>query len=347
MQYNQEAVKILLRSPNWVGDAIMATPVIHALKKSLPNCTIHVLAKAWVSAVWSNHPDVEEVITFNHKKKGFALLDWYSLVKKIRQSQYDTALILPNSFSSSWMIFWTGIKNRIGYSHDGRGLFLTQAPAWSKSYDHMPRPQVYLNLAKLAGADSDFTDKWQFVLQPSKEALAKAAEMVPPVSQPTVGIAPGSVAPSRRWPIERYAQLIRQLHRQKCRIVLCGSPDDQKIAEQVAKKAGVPVVMTAGKTDLAVGIAVMKQMNLVISNDSGAMHMAYAGQVPVLVLQGAADPKVTGPFGQESQYIRNKHLSCSPCVKNECPGKHLRCMKTISVEEVLAKALEMLNLSGL
>jgi len=326
--------KILLRSPNWVGDAIMATPVPCALKRTNPACQVHVLAKSWVAPIWERHPDVEQIVILDGKNKdGF--FHWLSLVRKLRQEHYDLVLILPNSFSSAWLAFWSGCKKRVGYLTEHRGWLLNNKVPWNHSLKDLPRPKVYLNLARLAGADVDLCQEWNFTLKVSSEELAQADILLAKQTEKyIVGLAPGSVAPSRRWPVERYAQLADRLTEQGNQVVLVGSPADRVIAQAVAKRTKRKPAILAGTTNLREGLAVIRRLDLLVSNDSGAMHMAYAQGVPVLVLQGAADYRVTGPFGNNSYILRDEQLDCSPCVRNECKYKYLKCMYNLSVEQV-------------
>lgn len=336
-------LNILVRSPNWVGDAIMALPLIHALKKAHPDSVIHILAKPWVMPIWAQHPQVDQVIALKPSSRS-GLGNWLSMIAQLRQQHYDWALILPNSFSSAWLLVWSGIKKRVGYRREGRGWLLTHGLKWSQQHDQMARPKVYLHIAQRAGLIQEKTNQsWDFTVHPSVRARAQADTLLPEQPGCTIGLAPGSVAPSRRWPEERYAALIKKLAAQHDRIVLIGSKSDQAIAERVARTAGKQVLITAGKTDLDTGLAVMQKMDLVITNDSGAMHMAYASQVPVLVLQGAADPRVTGPFGNHHVIVRDQTLACAPCVKNICPLKHMACMNNISVDQVFQHSNELLD----
>lgn len=334
---SQPEKKILVRSPNWVGDAIMATPVPRVLKQTWPESRIHVLAKPWAAPVWENHPDVEKVILLGSRE---------ALARNLRQEKYDLGLVLPNSFSSAWLVFWAGCKQRVGYAGEFRSWLLTRPLPWNQPVRHSARPQVYLNLAAAAGAKVAVGAVWPFTVQVTAEELTRAQELLGSSDQrPWVGLAPGSVALSRRWPAERYSQLSDRLVQLGCRVVLLGSGSDAEIAQAVAEQAKFPPLILAGKTNLREALAVIRCLNLLVSNDSGAMHEAYAQDVPVLVLQGAADPAVTGPFGPRSRMLRTAGLDCAPCVRNDCP-RGLACMLAISVEEVFTTVAEMLALRG-
>jgi lipopolysaccharide heptosyltransferase II len=336
---HKQSQKILLRSPNWVGDAIMATPVPSALRKTNPNCQIHVLARSWVAPVWEQNPHVDRVIVLN----GSGKKSWLSLVRDLRAQKYTLSIILPNSFSSAWLSFWSGAKKRVGYATEQRGWLLTDRVTWNTSLLQWPRPKVYLDLARRAGADVDLCQEWTFNVKVTAEELAQADALLPKKKKALIGIAPGSVAKSRRWPVDRYAQLVDYLKKQGHDVIMLGSPQDQSVAMKVAAKAERKPEILAGKTNLRIGLALMKRMDLVVSNDSGAMHMAYAQGVPVLVLQGAADYQVTGPFGKKSAVLRDADLKCAPCVRNECLKKNMKCMKNILVEQVCEKVTEMLS----
>lgn len=327
--------KILLRSPNWVGDAVMATPVPRALKRTFPQCHIHVLARDWVAPLWERHPEVEKVIPL---KEGRGFRSWWQQLLPLRETNYDIGLVLPNSFSSAWLQYWVGSPHRVGYATEGRTLLLTVRVPWGPGAEQLPRPQTYLNLARAAGADVDFTKDWAFTLKVSSEELEAADQRLGPEPEGfRIGLAPGSVAPSRRWPSERYAQLADRLVAQGHQVVLLGSKGDQAIAQAVARSMQRPALNTAGETKLREVIALIKRLDFVVSNDSGAMHLAYAQGIPLLVLQGAADPLVTGPFGPNSSVLRDENLACAPCVRNECNQSELKCMLHLTVDQVAAK----------
>lgn len=324
-------VKILVRSPNWVGDAVMALPVARALKGSCPDCQVHVWAKPWVAPVWERHPDVERIVP------------WGTSLGALRRERYHTAVILPNSFSSAWLAWRAGCGQRVGYATELRAWLLTRAAAWGTEQEQWPRPKAYLALARLAGADADLCESWRFDLKVTDAELARADERLGPKSGPLVGLAPGSVALSRRWPAERYAELAGRLIRQGKRVVLIGSPGDREAALAVERLAGAPLLNLAGQTGLREVMAVIRRLDALVSNDSGAMHLAYAQNVPVLVLQGAADSRVTGPFGASGRILRDNSVACAPCVRNECRPGHLDCMLKLTVNQVEQALLSLLS----
>lgn len=323
--------KILLRSPNWVGDAVMATPVPRALKRTWPQCRIHVLARSWVAPVWEQNPDVERILVVGSPEARASVL---------RRERYDLALVLPDSFSAAWLAFLSGAKRRVGHAAEGRGLLLTRAVR--RAPDHSPRPQVYLDLAQTAGAAP--AREWGFILRVSPEELARADALLGARGAgKRVGLAPGSVAPSRRWPEDRYAALADRLAEMGHQAVLLGGPNDADLAARVADLCRHRPRVLAGATTLREAIAVTKRLDLVVSNDSGAMHLAYAQGVPVLVLQGAADGRVTGPFGPAGHVLRADGPDCAPCVRNTCDRKDLACMTGISLDAVWTAVRDLLS----
>jgi heptosyltransferase II len=318
-------IKILVRSPNWVGDAVMALPVARALKGSCPDCEVHILAKPWVAPIWEQHPDVSRIVP------------WSAGVRTWRREKYDRAVILPNSFSSAWLAWRAGCKQRVGYATEGRGWLLTRAVAWEPALETWPRPKVYLNLARHAGADADLCEEWRIELRLTPAELSRADQLLGPGTGALVGLAPGAIAKSRRWPADRYAALAGRLLRQGLRVALLGSAGDQDVARTVERQAQAPLLNLAGRTTLREAAAVIRRCDALVSNDSGAMHLAYSQGVPVLVLQGAADPRVTGPFGPSGRVLRDASLECAPCVRNECGPGHLKCMLNLTVDQVEAE----------
>jgi len=338
----KQSPKILIRSPNWVGDAVMATPVPRALKRTLPSCRIHVLVKRWAAPVWERHPDVDKVIVL-HPGGWCGGFRWLSLVLGLRREHYDLALVLTNSFSSAWLAFWSGAKKRVGYRTQGRGWLLNRRVPWYGSEQRIPRPMAYLNLARAAGADADLAQEWVFTLKTSQDELSQADELLGPEGPGLlIGLAPGSKAPSRRWPAERYAELADRLAAAGHQVVLLGSREDALLAQTVADKAKRKPLVLAGRTTLRESIAVIHRLDLLVSNDSGSMHLAYPQGVPVLGLKGADDARITGPFGTGCRALRAEGLECAPCVRNECPRKDLACMTGITVDAVWEAVQAML-----
>lgn len=334
--------KILIRSPNWIGDAVMATPVPRAFKRTLPTCRVHVLAAEWAAPLWERHPDVDAVIRLDpdHRRNVWS---WFRLVRRLRRERYALTVILPNSFSSAWLAFWGSRGQRVGYAMEHRSWLLTLGVPWFGGEERVPRPQAYLKLARAAGADVDLAQEWLFYLKVTPEELNRADELLgPSAGKLRIGLAPGSVAPSRRWPAERFARLADHLAEGGYFVVLVGSGADAAVAQAVARRARIKPLVLAGKTTLREGMAVIRRLDLLVSNDSGAMHLAYAQGVPVLALQGAADPRVTGPFGPHSHVLRAAGVDCAPCVRNECRLRNLKCMQAISVEAVLETLQSML-----
>lgn len=323
-------VKILLRSPNWVGDAVMALPVARALKAACPDCEVHVLAKPWVAPVWEQHPDVSRILA------------WDAGVRALRRERYDRAVILPDSFSSAWLAWRAGCKQRVGYAADGRSWLLTRAVAREPGMAAWPRPKAYLHLARQAGADAELCEAWRIELRVTPAELSRADELLGPRTGVLVGLAPGSIAKSRRWPAERFAALADRLQSRGCSLVLVGSAGDRDAARTVERGTRAPLLNLAGRTGLREAMAVIKRCDALVSNDSGAMHLAYSQGVPVLVLQGAADYRVTGPFGPDSRVLRDASLACAPCVRNECRPGHLQCMLKLTVDQVERELSQML-----
>lgn len=325
---NFQPKKILLRSPNWVGDAVMATPVPRALKLAYPEAGIHILAKPWAAPVWEQHPDVDRIILLEAPAG--------RLLPGLRQEHYDLAIVLPNSFSSAWLAWRARAKRRVGYATEGRSLLLNARVPWRREYERLPRPQIYLKLAEAAGA-GPAEPPWPFCLRVTAAELARADELLgSKAAGRRIGLAPGSVAASRRWPPDRYARLADRLSQAGHGVVLLGSRDDAAVAGEVAALARCRPLILAGRTSLREALAVIRRLDLVVSNDSGTMHLAYAQDVPVLVLQGAADARSTGPFGSSSRALRAEGLACAPCVRNECERQDLACMLALGVDQVWA-----------
>jgi len=335
--------KILLRSPNWVGDTVMATPVSHLLRHNFPQAKIHILAKPWVAPLWENNPAVDKIIILDRKKDN-DFLGWFKLVRSLQQEKYNTIINLPNSFSSAWLSFWLGAKNNIGYATELRDLLLTKKLSWTSLEKITPRPAVYIKLLSLLNSGLVYSgNKWPFIVAAKEDELVKAEEILSTQGQGLkIGLAPGAVAKSRRWPWERYIQLSEILTSQGKQVIILGSKQDKVLADKITVKLGNKVLNLAGKTTLREAIAIIKKLDLLVSNDSGNVHLAYAQNIPVLVLRGAGDDRVTGPFGEKSFKLRADKVACAPCVRNVCPYKDFPCMTKITVKQVVDKIAEII-----
>lgn len=319
---------IVVRSPNWLGDAIMTLPALARLHHALPEgATLSILSPANLLPFWKTVPKIAAVLPVPSNL-------WIA-AELIRSKQFSSAFIFPNSLRSGLEMFWGKVPVRIAYPGHYRRHLLTHLLAKPKFF--IPEHQLwnYLRLVCQAlGKDLPETPEVPRLRLP---------ETVSP-AQPFLALCPGAeYGPAKRWPAERFAETAARLAAQhRLDIVLLGGPRDEETCAQVAQQIPQPVKNLAGKTSLSEFIAFLSSARLVLCNDSGAMHLAALLRVPTVAIFGSTEPRLTGPLTDSVTVLRD-HVPCSPCFLRECPID-FRCMNAITVEQVLQSAR---NFSGI
>jgi len=324
--------RILVRAPNWVGDAVMSLPVLAGLKRLFPLAEITVLAAPRVAPLFAAQPGVTEIIRYPSDKGKWQVL-W-----ELR-GRFDVALALPNSMESALGLWLMGVPTRVGYNTDARRLFLKEAVSNHRELAGLHTVFYFLGLLKALGGVATFTPPTLY-LEPEEEAVGAhlLAEADLPGQGPWVGLSPGAAyGPAKRWPPERFAALGRELQREfGARLVLLGGDEERPVADEVKEQLQAPVADLVGRTSLRQALGVLSQLKLLVTNDSGLMHAGAGLSVPLVALFGSTDPGATGPFTSRATVIRHP-LPCSPCFKRTCEEGTV-CLTAISVDEVAAAA---------
>jgi heptosyltransferase-2 len=341
-----EVKKILVRSPNWVGDAVMSLPALMSIKSALPASEISVLAKPWVADIFRGCSPASKIILYESPGMHQGLSGKMRLAKKLKEEKFDLAILFPNSFESALIIYLARIPKRAGYNTDGRGLLLTHpVPAVEKKKGH--QIDYYLKLVNYLGFPISTRAP---LLKIEKEQVARMRQKLGSLgikdNEPLVGLTPGSsYGPAKQWPTAKFAKLSELVNKKLgARIIVLGSQNDQDIAQRILPPGRNLGYDFTGRTSLAEAMALISQCRLIITNDSGLMHVAAALQVPVVAIFGSTDPEHTGPMGEHCRVLK-KVLPCSPCFKKNCP-KNRECLEAISVEEVYAEVKNLWNLSA-
>jgi heptosyltransferase-2 len=306
--------RILVVAPNWIGDALMAQPLLVRLKDS--GATIDALAPEWVAPVLRRVPEVDHVIATQFRHGALELASRWRLARELRRRGYDQAIVLPNSWKSALVPFLAGIPLRTGYPGELRYGLLNSIHKATNS----PMPVHY---ARLAG-DPD-TELAQPRLEVAPGEVAETARRFGIEGRYAVFCPGAEYGPAKRWPY--FKQLAEKM---QTPVVLLGSAKDQEAAKDVR---GVNLI---GKTTLDEAIRLIAGAAVVVSNDSGLMHVAAALGRPQVALFGSSSPEHTPPASSKARVLW-LHLECSPCFARECPLGHFRCMKEITVEQVLSE----------
>lgn len=333
---------ILIFAPNWIGDAVMATPIFRALKKQYPNIRIDVIAYKPICELLQGLKYIDEFFPLPEKSIPQIL---YAL--KLRKKNYSAIIILPHSFRSALLSFLTRAKIRIGYDCNSRRFLLTHAIPFSKDEKGNRKIQYmtyeYLKLCEVINVFPD-NEGLELYVNKDEEQAWKQELADKKIRGPIIGIAPGaSFGPSKRWDIERFVQVATELEQKYEAVpILITGPNEQDIREQFLKNCPLTVLNPFVKThSLSRLKAVIKNLDLLICNDSGPRHIAVAFGVPVVCIMGPTKPEYTESPWERGSVLRVP-VECGPCQLPECPTDH-RCMKLITTQMVIEQAEKILR----
>jgi heptosyltransferase-2 len=311
--------RILVVAPNWIGDALMAQPLLTRLRAQDAAAKIHVLAPDWVAPVARRMPEVDEVIAVPFRHGALDLGGRWRVARALARRGYDRAVVLPNSWKSALVPFLAGIPRRAGYVGEFRYGLLNSTLPNAKSPTPVP---MSIHYARLAGGEP---------AQPLPRPRLQVSESEVVETRRRFGIdaryavlCPGAeYGPAKRWPY--FKELAERIGMP---VVALGSASDREAA------AGIRGKDLTGRTTLDEAIVLIAGAALVVSNDSGLMHVAAALGRPQVALFGSSSPEHTPPASASARVVW-LHIECSPCFARECPLGHFRCMKEISVDQVL------------
>jgi len=327
---------ILIIAPNWIGDAVMAEPLITEVKKQHPDSEIHVLATPWVASVMRAIPAVKKIISADLKH---GLLQWTerkAIAHELKQEHYSHAYILPNSLKSALIPWMANIAYRIGYKGEMRWGLINQI---FKNPSRSHRPPMSSHYLALSGTIPTQIPHPQLQIDPElSKSIKNRLQALRPHHQLFV-LCPGAeYGPAKQWPTEHFAKLSKLLINQQANslVVLLGSKKEALLGEQIKNLSGCAesVVNWCGETSLDEAIASISVADAVISNDSGLMHIAAALGRPQIAIFGSSDPRHTPPLSAKAK-IHWLHLKCSPCFKRSCPLGHTKCLVDITPKDIL------------
>jgi heptosyltransferase-2 len=323
--------RVLVRAPNWVGDVVLSLPALRDLRRAFPAARLTVLARPWVADLYRGLREVDEVA----ESGGFR-----ADVARVRGA-FDAAVVLPNSFGTALVPRVAGVRERWGYSTDGRGILLTRAVRVPASV--RGRSQVYYYRAMLAGVGIDTTAPPDASYPCPDDWRARGRELLGPDDGPWLGLNPGAFyGTAKRWLPERFAAVGDLVAARKgAKVVLLGGPAERGLAEHVAALMTTPARVLTGETSLPELLGVLANLRGFVTNDSGPMHLAAALGVPQVAVFGSTDWRETAPFGDKAILVREE-TECAPCMLRECPIDH-RCMLRVSVDRVAAAAGELFS----
>jgi len=325
--------RILIRSGNWLGDAVMSVTAVRAIKTGRPDAHVTIAAPAKIAPVWKLVPEVDAILPL-------ASNSLLSAVRSIRdQPAFDVAILFPNSLRVALETWLSGVSRRVGYRGHSRNWLLNQVIPERPPPRRLEHQSArYLRIAQICGAGNSH--------QPTSNIRMAASDERSAINyQPLqIGLSPGAeYGPAKRWLPERFAEAAAKVAAQTpVQWVLFGTPKDAEIGEQIATSLGDSCVNRIGQTTLDQLILALRDCRLLLTNDTGTMHLASLLGVPVVAIFGSTEPGLTGPLGDRHIILRH-HVECSPCFLRKCPID-FRCMKAVAVQEVVDAVLSILRL---
>ncbi|HLZ18140.1 MAG TPA: lipopolysaccharide heptosyltransferase II [Smithellaceae bacterium] len=333
--------RILIRGTNWIGDAIMTLPACASVRAAYPKAHLAILAKPPVSDIYRMFTKADEIIPY--ERQDDTPMGVFRLAWKLHAKKFDAAVLLQNAIEAAIIARAAGVKVRAGFNTDGRGFLLTHPVRRSGEILKVHQIDYYLEMVKALGcADVDRTMHLETFISPVT-ARDTRRKYLPQHDRPLIGIAPGATyGPAKRWLPDRFAaagdELAFDLNAQ---VVLFGGKDDRETAEEVRASSRTDMLNLAGQSTLTETVYLLSQCRLVISNDSGLMHVAAALNIPTVAVFGSTNPQTTSPSGSRTAIVR-KETSCSPCLKKVCPTD-FRCMTDVTVNDVVAAAKSLIT----
>jgi heptosyltransferase-2 len=345
----QDYHNILVRSVNWIGDAVMATPALMAVRETYPKARITLLANPMVGQLLQGHPAIDRVLVFDRKGEHNGLAGRLRLARQLKHEQFDLAIILPNSFDSALIPWLARIPQRWGKASDGRSLLLTKCFYEQNPPQDRHEVQYYRDLLRSFGISSPQSEP---LLATTRQEDDQAASLLAlygiPAEAMLLGINAGaSFGSAKRWYPERFGEVARRLADQwNARIILFGGPDEVGIVNEIEQALRGNCLNLAGKTTVRQLMTLIKRCNFFVTNDSGPMHIAAAFGVPLVAIFGPTDHVGTAPCSDKAIIVRQS-VDCAPCKLRVCPTDH-RCMTAVSSDDVVqaAQLLYEANITG-
>ena len=333
--------RLLIRSTNWIGDAVMTTPAVRAARHHFPAARISLLAKPWVVPVFAHSPQVDEIIVYDARGRHRGAMGPIRLARDLRRGRFDAAILLQNAIEAALIAFLAGIPVRAGFDTDGRRLLLTHAVHRTRAIKAIHQTGYYLKMLEGIGINA----RGQFLelhlgIEDRQRAQAILARHGVTSARRVVGLNPSATfGPAKQWFPERYAALGDRLGRDlDAAIMIFGGPSDRDLGRRITGLMQTPAVDLSGRTQLGEAMALIARCNVFVTNDSGLMHVAAALNTPLVAIFGSTNPVTTAPYSPTSRVVQAS-IPCSPCMQPVCPLGHMNCMRYISVDTV-AEAVE-------
>jgi heptosyltransferase-2 len=332
--------RILVVAPSWVGDALLSQPLLTLLKQRDPAPTIDVLGPGWALPIFRRMPEVSETIESPFAHGELALRKRLQTGRIVRARNYDSAYVLPNSFKSALVPLFARIPERIGFVGESRHLLLTDARKLdARALPLMVQRFAYLAASRGATLEGALPNPRLRVDSTERDSLIANLALASPSR--LVCFCPGAeYGPAKRWPPQYFGELAAALAAEGNTVWIVGSSRENDIGEAIrASSAGVALNL-CGRTTLDQAVVLLSAADMVVTNDSGLMHVAAALDRPMVALYGSSSPAFTPPLSARARILK-LDVPCSPCFERVCPLGHFDCMMKLMPGRVLAEILSL------
>lgn len=314
--------RILIRSSNWLGDAVMSVPAVRAIKRGRPDAEVTIAAPEKLLHLWRKVEEADAVVSISGKR----LFRDVRILR--RNAPFDAAILFPNSLRCALEVWLAGVPRRIGFSGHARRWLLHQMPRRKKPAGPVHHATAYMQLAMTCGADAVPIEAGA----PRRKTRTMRCALCPGAEY----------GPAKRWLPERFAEVAQEISRRhNVTWALFGTASDTAVGAKIASALGPICDNRIGQTTLEQLIAELEECDLLLTNDTGTMHLASLLGVPVVAIFGSTEPRLTAPFGSRREIIRH-HVECSPCFLRECP-LDFRCMREVQSDEVIVAVESVLR----
>jgi heptosyltransferase II len=346
------AKKLMIRLPNWVGDAVMAEPALREMRRIFSDARITFVARPWVAGLFHAEDLADDLIPVNDGN-GFLQSAGHFLTnaRRLRRERFDLAVLLQNALEAALLARAGGARKIAGYPTDGRRLLLDYPIPLEQGYKTKHQVRYYLNIAsrleqKLKGESRVKLEAARPRLRATEEAKANAKRMLASrgiTSSQVLAISPGATnSRAKQWLAERFAQTADRLaERDGFQTIIVGATGDARVANEVAAMMRTRPLVLAGQTSISELKALLACSGLVVSNDTGTAHVSAALGVPTVVVFGPTEDVSTRPLSDVATVVRHE-VECSPCMLRDCPIDH-RCMTGVEVNDVYRAATRLLT----
>ncbi|WP_297211014.1 MULTISPECIES: lipopolysaccharide heptosyltransferase II [Thermodesulfovibrio] len=320
-------MNILIRSVNWLGDAVMSLPAVRGIRKLHPNSKISVLVKEKIAEIFEFEKSIDEVIVYEKGLKGKL-----KTINRLKEGNFQRAYLLQNAFDAALLTFLAGIPERVGWNRDCRSIFLTHPVPYKGEDRKIHHINYFFEIPRRFNPSLSPDYPW---INVSLEDRLSAREKLDIIKRPILAVAPGAkYGDTKKWETFKFLDIIERFSSEYGSVIVLGQRGESLSIENKEN-----VYDFTGKTSITELIKLLSECDLLLCNDSGIMHLGYALGIPLVAIFGSTSPELTGPPRFAGKVIK-ANISCSPCFKNKCSD--IKCMKSIEVDEVWDALIELL-----